>query len=269
MKNFQGKRVLITGGGRGIGLAIARRFAREGAAIVLTDVDAAVLESGAEALRRDGAKVSTHVLDVTDTAAIESVRDRVHAEGGPIDVLVNNAGIVFGGRFVDVPLERHLLTYRINVLGLVAMTRAFLPDLIGRGEAHLVNIASASGLIGLPYGSTYASSKWAVIGFSESIRLEMKLEGHARVGVTAVCPSYVATGLFDGAKPPKTTRMLTPERIAELTFRAVVHNRPFVRTPWLVKITPLLKGALPTPISDLLSDLFGATGSMKAWKGRG
>ena len=91
----------------------------------------------------------------------------MHRDGGPIDVLVNNAGLVFGGAFLDVPLERHLTTYRVNTLGLVAMTHAFLPDLMAGRDGHVVNVASASGFIGLPFGATYASSKWAVLGFSE------------------------------------------------------------------------------------------------------
>ena len=131
-----------------------------------------------------------------------------------MDVLVNNAGIVHGGPFLDVPVERHLATYRVNVLGLVAVTHAFLPDLIASADSHLVNIASASGYIGLPHGSTYASSKWAVIGFSESLLLELELHGHRHVHVTTVCPSYVTTGLFDGARAARTTSLLSPERLA-------------------------------------------------------
>ena len=267
MRRFENKRVLITGSARGIGRAIAERFARENAELLLTDLDGDELERTAEQLRAAGARVATYPLDVTDRAAVERTRSAVHADGGPIDLLVNNAGVVFGGPFLEVPLEHHELTYRVNVLGLVSTTHAFLGDLISRPEGHLVNVASASGLIGLPYGSTYASSKWAVIGFSESIRLELALQGHRHVGVTAVCPSYVTTGLFDGARPPRTTRMLTPERVADLLVRGVRRNRPHVRAPWLVKITPPLKGVLPTWLFDRISWIFGSTSSMKAWRG--
>ena len=267
MRRFENKRVLITGAARGIGRAIAERFAQERAELLLTDLDTDELERAAEQLRSGGARVATYPLDVTDRAAVERTREAVHADGGPIDLLVNNAGVVFGGPFLEVPLERHELTYGVNVLGLVAMTHAFLGDLISRPEAHLVNVASASGLIGLPYGSTYASSKWAAIGFSESIRLELALQGHDHVGVTAVCPSYVTTGLFDGARPPRTTRMLTPDRVAELLVRGVRRNRPHVRAPWLVKVTPPLKGLLPTWLFDRISWIFGATSSMQAWTG--
>src|SRR5262249_47081726 len=160
-------------------------------------------------------------VDLTDSSRILGLREQVHG-GGPLDVLVNNAGIVFGGAFLDVPLERHFTTYRLNTESLVAMTHAFLPDLIAGSDGHVVNMGSASGFIGLPFGATYASSKWAVLGFSESLALEMELLGHRHVHVACVCPSYVTTGLFDGARPPRTTRMLTADRVADLTVRAVL-----------------------------------------------
>src|SRR5262249_49648729 len=141
--------------------------------------------------------------------------------------------------------EKHLTTYRVNTLGLVAMTHAFLPDLIAGGDGHVVNVASASGFIGLPFGATYASSKWAVIGFSQSLALELELQGHGHLHVTAICPSSAATGLFDGAKAPRTTRLLTADRVAELTTKAVLANAPYVRTPWLVRVTPILKALTP------------------------
>lgn len=266
MRELSGKRVLITGGARGIGLALGRAFAAEGAEVVLTDVDDAVLAEAARALG-DGA-ARTYALDVTDAQAVAELRARLHDEAGPVDVLVNNAGVVFGGGFAEVELERHLLTFHVNLLGLVKMTYAFLPDLLSRPQAHLVNMASASGFIGLPYGSTYASSKWGVIGFSDSLRQELRLQGHHRIGVTTVCPGYVSTGLFHGARAPRTTRLLTPERLARLVVRAVQRNRPYVLAPWLIKVTPFIRGALPLWLSDRISALLGVTTSMRGWRGR-
>jgi len=268
MKDFDGRRVLITGSGRGIGRAMALRFARAGAEVVISDKDEDAVAAVVAEIGVLGGKARALVFDVTDPPAVQAAHDRLRREAGPIDVLVNNAGVVFGGPFLEVPLERHWLTYRINVLGLAAVTHAFLPDLIARPEAHLVNVASASGYIGLPLGSTYASSKWAVLGFSESIRLELHMLGYDHVAVTEVCPSYVDTGLFAGANPPRTTRLLTPERLADLTFEAVRRKRRVVRVPWLVKVTPLLKGCLPGAWFDRVSALFGATHSMGRWTGR-
>ncbi len=269
MHSLTGKRVLVTGASRGIGRATATAFARCGAEILATDIREEMLTDTAASVRGAGGIVHTFPLDVTDTAAIAALRERIHREGGPVDVVVNNAGVVFGGAFLDVPLAEHLLTYRVNTLGLAAVTHAFLPDLIGRPEAHLVNIASASAFVGLPYGSTYASSKWAVIGFSESIRLELAQLGHRHVGVTAVCPSYVSTGMFDGVRPPAFTRMIAPERLAELILRAVRRNRAFVITPWLVHLAIMLRGIVPLSVLDAMSRAFGTSTSMQSWRGHG
>lgn len=269
MRTLTGKRVLITGGASGIGKSLAQRFAAEGADLILVDLNDALLQKTAAELSAGGRRVRAHAADVTDVAGIVALREQVNADGGPIDVLVNNAGLVFGGPFLELPLEKHLTTYRVNTMGLVAFTHVFLPDLIGRPDAHLVNVASASGYIGLPYGSTYASSKWAVIGFTESLELELKMLGHHHVHVTMVCPSYVSTGLFDGAKPPMFTRMLTPERLANMVTRAVLSNKRAVLAPWLVKVTPPLKGILPAGIFNMISGTLGATSSMTKWKGRG
>lgn len=269
MRRISGKRVLITGGAGGLGHAMARRFGEAGAELVLTDVVAATLDDMVADFVRRGVACRGYVVDVTDLQAIATLRERLHEEVGPVQVLVNNAGIVHGGAFLDVPIEKHLRTYRVNVDGVVAMTHAFLPDLLAAEEGHLVNVASASGFVGLPFGSTYASSKWAVIGFSESLRLELKKLGHAHVGVTSVCPSYVDTGMFAGVKPPKLTRFLTPDTVAEEVLAAVRHGRPFVLEPWIVKITPFLVNSLPQPVADLISDAFGATTGMRSWHGHG
>jgi short-subunit dehydrogenase len=268
MKTLAGKRALVTGGASGIGKAIAERFARAGAEIVLVDLNEAALRTTAAELERGGARVRTYVLDVTDTSRITGLKEQIARDAGPIDVLVNNAGLVFGGGFLDVPLEKHLTTYRVNTLGLVAMTHAFLPDLIAGTDGHVVNVASASAYIGLPFGATYASSKWAVLGFSESLALELELQGHDHVHVTAICPSYVATGLFDGAKAPRTTKLLTAERVADMTAKAVLANKPALRTPWLVQTTPILKALTPFRLFYRVAALLGVNTSMMQWRGR-
>ena len=267
MQDFAGKRVLVTGGAGGLGHSLARRFAAEGAELVLTDLAGPVLADMAADFRRRGVACDEHVADVTDAAAVAALRERVHERGGPIQVLVNNAGVVHGGPFLEVPLERHVRTLRVNVDGVVAMTHAFLPDLIASPEGQLVNVASASGFVGLPFGSTYAASKWAVIGLSESLRLELKELGHGHVGVTTVCPSYVDTGMFEGVKPPRLTRFLTADEVAEEVLAAVRAGKPLVLEPWLVKLTPFLAHALPKSVSDMLAGVFGATTGMKSWRG--
>lgn len=267
MLRFQGKRVLITGAARGIGQALAWRLAAEGSHLLVADLPASNPDETLRGVVAAGGSGSRIALDVSDTGSIAAARTAIHAEGGPIDVLVNNAGVVAGGPFLDVPLERHLHTFGVNTLGLVAVTHAFLPDLITRPAANLVNIASASGLMGLPRASSYAGSKWAVIGVSESLRLELRELGHGHVRVTTVCPSFADTGMFAGVGRPWFTPALTPEILAERIVRAMSAGRPFVRTPFMVKTILPLRGLLPTPAFDLVARVLGATGSMRGWRG--
>lgn len=265
MKSLDRKTVLITGAARGMGLEMAKLFAAKGASVVIADLDETAARAAADTL---GERADAVALDVTSETSIAAARALVRERHGRIDVLVNNAGVVFGGPFLEVPLAKHLSTFRVNVDGVVAMTHAFLGDLIDAPEGHLVNMASASGFIGLPFGSTYAASKWAVIGFSESIRLELERLGHKHVGVTTVCPSYVATGMFEGVKAPLLTPFLTPTKVAALVVRAVRTRQSAVLEPWMVKITPALMALLPRVLSDRIADAFGASTSMVSWTGR-
>jgi len=269
MRSLAGKRVFITGGGSGIGRSLARRFAREGAELHLADLNLDAAGQVARELAAAGGRARAWQLDVTDTAAIREVRERILEESGPIDVLVNNAGVVHGGAFLDVPLERHEATFKVNAVAVVAVTHAFLPDLVARPEAHIVTIASAAAFTGLPFGTTYAASKWAALGFSESIRLELLEQGRRHVRVTTVCPGYVGTGMFEGARALRLTRILTPERVADRTVRAVLANREMVMTPWVVALGPAITGILPRRVVDWAARLFGVQTSLAAWKGRG
>lgn len=267
MRDLAKKRVLITGAGHGLGRDLAQAFAKAGAEMIVTDRNLAGVEETVRLIQAAGGSAAAYALDVTDLAAIEQFRERLHAEHGPIDVLINNAGIAHGGAFLEVPVENHLATYRVNALGLVAMAHAFLPDLIARPAGHLVVIASASGLIALPYASTYASSKWAALGFSESIREELRVLGHRHVRVTTICPSYIDTGMCDGVKIPRFTRMLRSPQVAQMALRAVERNRDLVLTPWLVYVTPFTKAMLPPPLFRKVADFFGITRGMAGWYG--
>lgn len=267
MKNLNSRRVLITGAGHGLGLAAARAFAKEGAFVIITDreperVTEAVCELQIEALPCAG-----YVMDVTDAADVRHVRDQIHTDHGPIQVLVNNAGIVSGGQFLDVPLEKHMVTYDVNTHGPVIVTHLFLQDLLDSDEGHIVNIASASALIALPNAATYASSKWAVLGFTDSLREELELTGRGHVGVTAICPSYINTGMFEGAKAPLLTPILTPENLASKIVRCVRKKKAHLLTPGLVRLIPLGKATWPRVVFRRLLQFLGVYQGMEDWKG--
>jgi short-subunit dehydrogenase len=264
---FAGKRVLITGAGHGLGRALALEFAGAGAEVIVTDVDAARVDAVVAELQALNRSATGYPLNVTNTEQVRSIREQVHMAGGPIDVLVNNAGVVSGGAFLEVPLDRHLGTVAVNLSGLLAVTHEFLPDLVGRPQARLVNIASASAVLALPLATTYAATKWAVLGFSDSLREELRLAGHHHMRISTICPSYMATGLFDGARPPQFTRLLTPERVARVVRRAAERGREFVMLPWTARFLYATAGLLPRGLFVRVCRLLGVAGSMSQWRG--
>lgn len=258
-----GSRVLVTGAGHGLGFAIAEAFARAGAKVVVTDVDPERVNAAVAKL--PGA--CGYSLDVTRPEQIADVRARLNAEHGPIDVLVNNAGIVFGGPFLDVQIAKHIATVDVNFSGVLAVTHAFLPDLLAQPAGHLVNIASASAVISLPNASTYAATKWAVLGFTESLQEELRLLGRRNVVVTAICPGYIATGLFTGADPGKLAGWLTPEKVADAVVRAVENRREFVMLPFVLRAMYGLCAGLPRTWYKALCRVLGVSRSMSGWQG--
>lgn len=266
MSWFSNKTALITGGAQGLGLQMALAFAREGADIVLSDINPESLEAGRRQVEALGVRALACPADVTDPDALGQLRGYIRREIGPVDILVNNAGVVFGGGFLDVPLEKHRMTFDVNVTGLTNVTWLFLPDLIERPEARIVNIASASGLIALPYGSSYGASKWAAIGLSEALRQELNDQGHGHVRITSVCPSFIDTGMFHGVTPPRMTRMLDPQKLVDKIVVATRRGDTWLLEPLMVKLTPLFR-LLPTRVLDLLARFFRVATSMKTWQG--
>jgi all-trans-retinol dehydrogenase (NAD+) len=182
-------------------------------------------------------------------------------------VLVNNAGVVFGGSFLDVPIERHCLTIDINLCGIMTVTHTFLPDLVARPEGYVVNIVSASAIIALPHATSYAASKAAALSFSDSLREELRLTGRRSVRVLAVCPSYISTGLFDGAKAPMLTWILEPEFVARQTVHCVERGREFLMLPWTARLLYTTCGWMPSSLYRRLCAWFGISASMTQWRG--
>lgn len=265
---FRGKQVLVTGAASGIGRLMALAFARQGANVIVVDINEAGAEQVAEEARGEGVQAWAFRVDLADMAQIEALKPQVAAAAGRIDVLVNNAGVVFGGAFEDVPLAKHLLTYRINIDAMVAMTYAFFADLKASRQANIINIASAAGFIGVPYGTTYASSKWAAVGFSESLRQEFIEQGVEHIAVTTVCPGYIDTGMFNGIKVSAIGKPMTPEFIVARIMEAAEAGEPFVKEPFVIKSLDVLRAVLPTRLQVKVAQITGLSQSMKSWRGR-
>jgi all-trans-retinol dehydrogenase (NAD+) len=264
---IEGRVVLITGGAGGIGKALAARFLKGGAKVVLWDADAAALDAACKELSGLG-PVRGYALDLTDRRKVAETAALVEREVGTVDVLDNNAGIVHGADFLTCPEEKLLRTIEVNVNAVMWCTRAFLPGMIRKGRGHVVMMASAAGLLGVPGMAAYSASKHAVIGLAESIRLELRKQGRRGIGMTIVCPSFVRTGMFEGTRPPLLAPWLSPEALAGKIYAAVLKDRLYVREPFMVKLVPFLKGLGSATLLDWIGDVLGMHSSMDHWTGR-
>ena len=193
---------VLTGAASGIGAALAVNLARRGMHLALVDLDATGLETTAAQARAAGVKVSTYVLDVADRAAVAALPAAVLAQHGRVTALVNNAGVGLGGLFEQVDADDFDWLMSINFGATVALTRAFLPVLAREAAAQLVNVSSIFGIIAPPGQTAYAASKFAVRGFSESLRHELAMNG-SPVGVTIVHPGGVRTSISENARLAK------------------------------------------------------------------
>ncbi len=190
IKDLKGRWVLVTGAASGIGRETALAFAREGANIVTVDLDEGRLAETSRSVEEMGRRCLALGCDVGDAAAVDALAAKVMSIGTP-DVVVNNAGVGYLGPFLDTPLSAWDQVIGVNVMGVVHISRAFLPAMIAAGGArHLVNVASAAGLHAVPNLSAYSASKHAVLGLSDALAMELR---QTDVGVTVVCPGVINT----------------------------------------------------------------------------
>lgn len=267
MQNISGRTVFITGGAQGIGLGMARAFVSAGANVAVADIDptelaTTVLELTTLAGRPDAA--SGHVVDVRDRSAYERVVDQVEARHGPIDVLCNNAGLGSIVSFAELTWDQWDRVIGTNLGGVVNGVQTVVPRMVARGgPGHIVNTASGAGLIASA-NLTYATSKFAVVGLSESLRQQPELTS-AGIGVTVVCPGFVATDVIRnsartegiGADPRVeiahrllTDRGVDPDAVGRQVLSAVQRGELYVLTdryiaPVLRERFQLLNDAMP------------------------
>jgi short-subunit dehydrogenase len=247
MREIRGKTALITGAASGIGRAIALRLAREGATLFLVDIDEARLQEVAAEARAVGTEVFARRCDVAQPREVSAAVAEIVSRSGGVDILVNNAGVTYYGRTERMAADHWDKLMRVNLLSHIQFTRELLPSLLARREAHVLNVCSVLGLIGMPKVTAYCTSKFAMVGFSESLRNELGRQG---LGVTALCPGFVRTNLFTNApldanteehKLPPRLICTTPERVANAAIKAIYRNRrlvvmePFARLMYLTK----------------------------------
>mgnify|MGYP002652387320 CR=1 FL=1 len=272
LENVAGKKVLITGGAMGLGKSFARRAVAEKAAdVILWDVNEGALKDTVVELEAEGGNLHHFLVDVASPEAVAEAAAAVRKEVGEIDVLFNNAGIVRGNKyFWETEDPRDITTTMgVNSLAPMYITREFLADMIaGSGEKRIVNIASSAALVSNPRMAVYAASKWAALGFSDSVRLELEQAGHKHVKITTVCPTYINTGMFDGAKKMFLTPILEQEEVVDVAWREMKNGSPVVILPWSSRLNQAISGFLPVRLRDFFLDKVGVYHSMDEFTGR-
>jgi len=234
--------VVVTGAGRGIGRATATLFARVGARVSLGDLDGPSAEAAAETI---GARAKGHVVDVTSRQSFAAFVDEVLAEHGRIDVLVNNAGVMPLGGFLDEPDALSRTTLEVNVWGLIHGMRLVLPGMIARGRGHVVNIASMAGKIAIPGMAVYNASKFAAVGLTAAVRREVAGTG---VSVSAVLPSAVRTELASGAPLGRGMPTVDPEVVARAVVSSCRTRKAEIPVPAFLAGWDILAAVTPEPV---------------------
>ena len=271
-RDFGGKVVVITGAGSGIGRSTALLFARLGAKVHVVDLSAERAEGVRGEIEAAGGAARAHTVDCADAAAVEQLAETVFAEDGAVDVLHNNAGVGHAGSVDDTTLEDWERVLRINLMATVYGVHAFVPRLLAQGRrAHIVNTASMAGLVPAARMAPYCTSKFAVVGLSESLAAELAPRG---IGVSAICPGIIDTAIVRDAtmrgdlsgKSKKIEsfyerRGASPDVVADSVVNAVLKNRlivpvprSHVSAPWLLeRLSPRLSQVVARASTRLIA----------------
>jgi len=270
MSEIAGRHILVTGGASGIGRQMAKKLVALGGRVSVWDIHQENLDKVVAELNA-AAREPAHgfVCDVSKRANVYRVAEETKAAGGAVDILINNAGVVSGKRIVETPDEKIEATFAVNTLSLFWTAKAFLPQMIEHNRGHVVTIASASSLIGVPKLADYAASKWAAMAFDESLRAELR-QSAPDVMTTVVCPFYIDTGMFKGVKSrfPILLPILKEDYVAERIVGAIRADKRRLMIPPLVYTIPLMR-LLPVGVFDWLATFLGVNASMDKFKGRG
>ncbi|MBE2279941.1 MAG: SDR family NAD(P)-dependent oxidoreductase [Ignavibacteriaceae bacterium] len=270
---LKGKRAVVTGGAMGIGYSTVLRLLNEGCVVTIWDINPEKLAEAQQALNSKGI-IFAHQCDVTDKNRVYELGEIAVMEMGGVDILVNNAGYVASGYFLENTDEQWEKTISVNLTSFIYTIRAFLPQMNERNSGHIVNISSASSVIGVPGLAVYTASKWAVWGLTESLRFESKKLGKKGVKFSTVHPSYIKTGMFEGAKIPFPGGLIVPlvknhDVIAKTIVERILKRGALSpKKPWTVNLAMMMRGFLPDPIFQKMIELLKISDSMKTFKGR-
>jgi all-trans-retinol dehydrogenase (NAD+) len=266
--NFHQQVVLVTGGASGIGKIMTRKALERGAkAVVIWDMNEAGMQAVKDEFAHLNGAVYCYNINLADTEKIKNVGEKTLADLGNVDLVINNAGIIVGKYFHEHSTAEIEKSMQINTIALMHVTNVFLPGMMARNHGAICNIASQAGLIANPKMAVYCASKWAVIGWSDSLRIELK-QLKKNISVTTIMPYYINTGMFDGVKSP-IIPILEPEKASEKIIQSIERRKAVLTMPlpyWFVRLS---QGILPIAAFDWVMDnIFGVYNSMKDFKGR-
>lgn len=271
---YAGACVVITGAGSGIGRLMALRIVEEGGRVAIWDINAQAAQTTADmANAQVGAdpsdpKAFAFTVDVTDNDAVQQAAADTIGTLGRINVLINNAGIVSGAPFEELTERQIRRTFEVNVLSLFWTTKAFLPALKRQSRAAIVTVASAAGIVAVARQTDYAASKFAAVGFTNSLRNELKKAG-SHIRTLTVCPYYIDTGMFEGVttKFPLLLPILKEENVADKIVEAVAKGHERLIMPPFAAVAGFVT-ALPPKVADPICTLFGLNEGMDHFTGR-
>lgn len=268
MSEIKNRNVLITGGASGIGKIMCRMCLEQGAAkVIIWDLNPEAMKKAADEFAPLG-KVLCYRVNVADAANIAEAYEKTREEAGYIDILINCAGVVKGNETFDRQRVSDIrLTMDVNATAPMLVALEIMPDMISRNSGHICNIASAAGLLGVPKLSVYCASKWAVVGWSESMRIELKM-ARSKVKVSCIAPYFINTGMFDGVKS-KVFNILEPEKTAANILKAIRRNKDFKGLPFAYHFVRFWQGILPNSLFDFIfGKIFGVYSVMDHFTGR-
>ena len=260
--------VLITGGASGIGKIMGRMALEKGAkSLIIWDVNQEAMETTAAEFASRG-RVYINKVDITNSEVVAATYQQIKETCGNVDILINCAGIVRGNKTFDQQTEQDIrLTLEVNTIAPMIITRLILPDMLKRNSGHICTIASAGGMLSNPKMSVYAASKWAAIGWSDSVRIELQ-EAKSNVHVTTIAPYFINTGMFDGVKSPLLP-IQKPEPTARKIIRAIERNRTFRGIPFGFHFIRFWQAILPIRLFDFVfGTVFGIYHAMDHFTGR-
>ena len=266
MTKLKNKTILITGGASGIGKIMSRFSLERKAKVIIWDINTQNINNTLQELSHLG-NITSYVVDVSDVQQIETTAQKLKKEHSNIDILINNAGIVVGKYFHEHSTYEINKTLNINSSAPMHICSQFLGSMMENNSGHICNIASSASLVANPKMSVYAASKWAVFGWSDSLRLEMK-ELKKKIKVTTILPYYINTGMFDGVK--SRIPILNDEHAALTIIKAIEKNKKIITIPgWIYRFTRFGQTVMSVNVFDWFAgSVMGIYKTMNDFRGR-